>query len=636
MSESLGISIGTANMIAVRPGRAPVSRRSVLTLWGDRPAEVGVPSQNPELTGALTPPGLVLRGFVERVGDPAPVIAPDGSEHRAEGLVAAALEALTRAANGGSPPNTVVAAPAHWGPAAIGALRGALRSGALAAPGGVAPVIVPDSTAALTALATQPGMPGSGVVVLCDFGASGASVTLADAAAGLAPIGETLRVTAFSGNRVDEDLLNDVLAGRTAPAGGLVRLREACRLAKERLSTQSDTMLDVDLDGQHWSVPISRTRLEGLLEGPFTAFLDALGDALERAGVRGADLAAVAAVGGMAAVPAVTARLGEELRVPVLTTAQPDAAAATGAALIAGTPAPPSAGSSAPSASSATTAVTAADAPTGLAPTAWAADAAGRAAAESASDGSPSATYRALAWSQDDDADEPVPYVGEEYSSPGYGPGYEDAGYPPPAMSGAGPTVQLPPPDGAAGPAGNPWYRRPPLLFGIAAALAAVAVGGLAVTLTSSDSTPTTRTTRVTKPGDSAIPQTITVTGGNGQTTVTTVTPSPTETTGTTGTTDTTATTTPTTTPTTTTTTPTTTTTTPTTTTPTTTQTTPTTTRTTTAAPTTTVAPEPTTTVAPEPTTEPIITGQTFEPEPEPEPVPTVKPAPLEETSPIG
>jgi hypothetical protein len=46
----------------------------------------------------------------------------------------------------------------------------------------------------------------------------------------------------------------------------------------------------------------------------------------------------------------------------------------------------------------------AADVPTGIAPAAWAAGAAGLAASESAADGAPSATYRALAWSQDDPA----------------------------------------------------------------------------------------------------------------------------------------------------------------------------------------------------------------------------------------
>ena len=97
LSESLGLSIGATNLGAARPGRQPVTRRSVLTLWGNRPAEVGVPSQNPELTSPnLTEAGQVFRGFVERVGDPVPLVAADGSPHRSDDLIAEALEAMAR------------------------------------------------------------------------------------------------------------------------------------------------------------------------------------------------------------------------------------------------------------------------------------------------------------------------------------------------------------------------------------------------------------------------------------------------------------------------------------------------------------------------------------------------------------
>ena len=54
---------------------------------------------------------------------------------------------------------------------------------------------------------------------------------------------------------------------------------------------------------------------------------------------------------------------------------------------------------------------------------------------------------------------------------------------PPPPTSGR-PIVEFEPQDTNAGSifaeAPLPWYRRPPLLFGIAAAVAALAVGGLA------------------------------------------------------------------------------------------------------------------------------------------------------------
>ena len=44
--ESLGLSIGVANLVAARAGRDPVTRRSVLTLFDEQPSEVGLPEQN--------------------------------------------------------------------------------------------------------------------------------------------------------------------------------------------------------------------------------------------------------------------------------------------------------------------------------------------------------------------------------------------------------------------------------------------------------------------------------------------------------------------------------------------------------------------------------------------------------------
>ena len=61
MSDPLGLSIGTTNLVAARVGDQPVTRRAVLTLPTDGAPEIGVPSGRP---------GQVLSGFVERVGDP--------------------------------------------------------------------------------------------------------------------------------------------------------------------------------------------------------------------------------------------------------------------------------------------------------------------------------------------------------------------------------------------------------------------------------------------------------------------------------------------------------------------------------------------------------------------------------------
>nr|WP_241781171.1 Hsp70 family protein [Mycolicibacterium phlei] len=366
MSDSLGLSIGSTNLVAARVGHPPVIRRSVLTLFDNRPPEVGVPGENPN----LNQPGLVLSGFVERVGDPVPLVAADGSPHRGEQVLAEALAAMARAVGGGAP--ITIAFPAHWGPAAVGALRGALRAVPALSPDGIPPALVPDSLAALAALRNSPGLPSAGVVVLCDFGGSGTSITLADAAANFAPIGETIRYPDFSGDQIDQLLLNHVLAGLadaggadpagTAAVSSLARLRAEARLAKERLSAETATVVRAELPNATTDVRVTRTELEQLIAAPLDGVLTAIEEALHRNNIPPANIAAVATVGGGANIPLVTQQLSTRLRAPVVTTQQSQLLAATGAALMAD-----AAGEAdAPTG----LAPAAADAPTGLAPAA--------------------------------------------------------------------------------------------------------------------------------------------------------------------------------------------------------------------------------------------------------------------------
>ncbi|TRW77878.1 Hsp70 family protein [Mycolicibacterium sp. 018/SC-01/001] len=596
MTEPLGLSIGMTNLVAARVGRPPATRRSILTVYPDRAPEVGVP------TGGQHP-GLVLSGFVDRVGDPVPLVAADGSAHRGEVVLAEALAAMARLVDGGSP--VAIAVPAHWGPATLGALRGALRSRPILAPDGVPAALIPDASAALAALQAAPGLPDHGVVVLVDLGGSGTSVTLADAGSNLDLVGQTIRYPDFSGDAVDQLLLDHVLAGiaeaneadpaGTAAVGSLARLRDECRKAKEQLSEQTAAVVPAELPGFRSDVRVTRPELEQLIAEPLGGLLGVIDDALQRAAVPVADVAAVATVGGGAAIPVVTQRLSERLRAPVITTPEPALNVAAGAALVA---------NQSLDAQAATGLAPAAGEPTAMAPAAWAAGAAGLAAGEAADDGAASATFRALAWSQDDDlGSEPVPYTGADYvSSAG-------ANAPDPAR----PPVAFAPEDDRYddGPAPLAWYKRPPVLFGIAAAAALLAAGGLAITLTSSDGDPGTVTETATPPAASSPvelpPPVTTVTIGPDGVATTTVSqpppPPPPSTTDTTAPSSTT-----TTSPTTTTTTSTTTSTTTTTTPPTTTTTRTTTTRPTTTQPPTTTAAPPTTTAAPATTQAPPVT----------------------------
>src|SRR5215211_5969379 len=178
MSDPLGLSIGTTNLVAARVGLPPVTRRSQLTLFSDRTPEVGVSSEN------ATPPdaGTVIGGFVERLGDAIPLVAADGSTYHAEQLVADALDAMIYTVGGPAAQSEVaIAVPAHWGPGVLDALRGGLRTQPSLAPNGLTAQLISDAVAALSALNVDPGLPRRGVVALLDFGGSGTSITLADA-----------------------------------------------------------------------------------------------------------------------------------------------------------------------------------------------------------------------------------------------------------------------------------------------------------------------------------------------------------------------------------------------------------------------------------------------------------------------
>ncbi|PQP44911.1 Hsp70 family protein, partial [Mycolicibacterium austroafricanum] len=304
MRSSLGVSLGVANLIAVADGR-PTVRRATVT---------------------LAPPSLT--GFVDRVGDPVPLVAADGSRHYADRLAADAIEAATRLARPHRRPDVAaVAAPAHWPESAVAALRARMPH----------LTVVPDAVAALTAVHAERGLPARGVVVLCDFGATGSSITLVDAGDGMTVIGHTVRSDDFSGDLVDQLVLRHVVTGLdldpsgTSAVASLADLRVLCRGAKEGLSADTATALP----SAHTTVRLTRAELDDVIAGPLDLFVAALIDTLQRNGVPHARLAAVVTVGGGAAIPLVAQRLSEALRVPVVTPADPQAAAAAGAELLA-------------------------------------------------------------------------------------------------------------------------------------------------------------------------------------------------------------------------------------------------------------------------------------------------------------
>ncbi|MGH3677358.1 MAG: Hsp70 family protein [Mycobacterium sp.] len=498
MADGVGLSVGATNLTAVVVGRAAVTRSAVVTHFPHRPPEVGVPSENPQLNPNER--GLIFTDFVDRVGDPVGIVASDGSTHRAEVLLAEALRAMLNVVNDSRAPADPVAVthPAHWRPDTVEALRKALA--AIPEFGGTKPVpLIPDATAALTALQDDPGLPTRGVIALCDFGGSGTSITVVDAANGFRPLGPTVRHTELSGDLIDQAVLTHVLSGlseagsidlsSTSAIGSLTRLRGQSRGAKERLSTAAVTTLVAELPGYRGDVRLTRNELDDAIEQPLTDFVGVLQETVDRSGKGAGALAAVASVGGGARLPIVTTTLSEHFRVPVVTTAQPELTAAIGAGLKAVRPADE--GMTALAAAAPAAAVAA----TQMAP-------------EVAPDEMASSTFRALAWSDAEHIPDIAPTDPYDYS------GMADTD----AVGGPRPQMQFTEPETEEYEAAPlPWHRRPGAvlalsLVAIVAALVAAWWFLLRDDATVSETTttePVTTTTLTPTPTPAAPPPTV-------------------------------------------------------------------------------------------------------------------------------
>jgi actin-like ATPase involved in cell morphogenesis len=463
----LGLSIGATNLAAVTAERA-MTRRLVLTLYRQRSPEVGVPTENPK----LNEPGLVITDFVDRVGDPGVIVAADGTTHRSETLVADALRALAYTVTDGRalPDAVVVTHPAHWGPGAVDAVRVALSRVSEWSGGQLA--LLPDSLAALIALNANPGVPSRGIIAVCDFGGTGTTLALLDAADGYQAVAPAVRHGEFSGDRIDQALLTHVVAdlssagsfdtSATSAIGSLARLRGACRHAKEELSLTIATTLTADVPGYRGDIRVTRDELDDAIRQPLDGFMTVVHETLQRNGIRAEDLAAIASVGGGASLPAVTTTLSEQLGVPIITSPRPYLTAAMGAALRA--------------------ARGPADSATALAPTV-----AGTVADATTTSDIPVVPRpaRALAWSEAGDDSGIMPIRPGEYPEQGSNTG----------LTAARPQVGI---DRDAQPvvtraAGDAWYRRPAVVM-VGTALVVLAVGA-AVMITlrhTSGSAPTT------------------------------------------------------------------------------------------------------------------------------------------------
>ncbi|WP_433526898.1 Hsp70 family protein [Nocardia pseudovaccinii] len=347
MSGSLGIKIGTADFVTAADAASGGSeRRAPRPQTTQHQATLIMPQgMAPTLSpiGSGTRPahmGLVVTGFVDRVGDPIDLVAADGSAHRPEKLVASAVQYLTRYSAGvfAGPPTIAATYPSYWQPQGVQALREALDRMDMA---GVA--LVDEVGSILARVESTRGLPSDGAVVVYDLGGNGLSVSMAR---GTEQIGRTVRSTEFGGKHIDDAILRHVLRGLAGELGDidlaapamlapLNELRLRGRQAKETLSTETAAVIEVELGPVRHDVRLVRSELEDLIREQVVESAGLVREALRTNDIDAGDVRAVVLAGGSSATPLVAEVLSAELHVPVIAEPDPGLTSANGAALLA-------------------------------------------------------------------------------------------------------------------------------------------------------------------------------------------------------------------------------------------------------------------------------------------------------------
>ncbi|WP_433802664.1 Hsp70 family protein [Actinomycetospora sp. CA-084318] len=369
MGYDLGVDLGGTTVVAavLRDGEA---RADAVALGTDgspsMPATAHRGSDGVVRTGAdaerraALEPDRAVRDVTARLGDDVPLIVGD-EPWRADDVAAEIVLAAVRrvaALEGGAARALAVTHPAGWGSHRERTLRRALVRVGL----GHA-TLVAESRAAVLAASTYGGLRAGRVAAVYDLGGRrfraavirrGARGVVASGTEGgaAAPGTTTTEVLADSGTPVragGTDVDAAVLAHVREELGepfdaalaalddnasrhALATLQRSARVAKERLSADTEAPLRVTVGPLDTTVRITRADLEARITPLVAATVDAFAGTLEAAGITPDQ---VVLVGGSSRIPLVARLLAEELGRPVRPELDPVTVVAEGAALAA-------------------------------------------------------------------------------------------------------------------------------------------------------------------------------------------------------------------------------------------------------------------------------------------------------------
>ncbi len=291
----------------------------------------------------LLEPTRMAREFKRRLGDPTP-IRLGGTPFGADALMGALLREIVKIVSvreGGPPEHVVLTHPANFGPYKLEAMREVARIGGLDL---AHTSFLPEPQAAAISYAARDRVePGTLVAVYDLGGGTFDAAVLRKTATGFDLLGVPEGLDRFGGIDIDEAILGyvtdqfgdqiaDVDQNDPVMLSALHRLRDDCRAAKEALSTDTDTSIDVAIGSVNRRIRLTRPELESMIRPRLRDTTDALRRAITAAGVDNDDIDRVLLVGGSARTPLVAELVQQTTGRPAALDAHPKFAIAMGAA----------------------------------------------------------------------------------------------------------------------------------------------------------------------------------------------------------------------------------------------------------------------------------------------------------------
>ncbi|WP_281689437.1 Hsp70 family protein [Pseudonocardia thermophila] len=305
---------------------------------------------------AATEPQRVARGFTRRIGDHTPLVLGD-RVMRADEIAArfvTSVVGLVTAREGGAPDGIAVTHPAGWGAHRCTTLREALTAA------GLSDVqLVAEPVAAALGHTGPAGLEPDTLMAVYDLGGGTFSAAVLAGDADGTPVvrGLTVGLDGVGGSDLggvdfDEQVLahvREAIGDAWDPAwdqagvedtdpdvlAAVAALRRECTSAKEALSADVDSAVQVMLPGVHTRVRIARADFEDRIRPQVAETVPALRRALAAAGIDATALHTVLLVGGSSRIPLVPQLVSAGLGRPVTVDSDPRTTAARGAALAA-------------------------------------------------------------------------------------------------------------------------------------------------------------------------------------------------------------------------------------------------------------------------------------------------------------